>query len=383
MNKVYKVVWNASLGIWVAVSELAKGKTKSRCSVEASCSQNQQLENVSLSSAFNYKTLSLAIFTVFTANFAHAGYYAGNSGGCGGTTELADTVAIGSAGGGNTNTTGSQATGGGNNVGNAACVYSDAAMAIGNTARAYSYSSIAIGSGAQAGQPSQANGTSHGTNGNGLNGSSAMAIGNDAKAIGIGTTAIGRLAQTNADRTTVIGSQSYIKNSGSTNSIIIGNNTEIGDITTAVTNATAIGQGGKILATGGTTVGQGAEVSIAGSVAIGQGAKTTAIGDAGFLTGSTAPASVVSVGGGTTTATRRIQNLADGANAQDAVTVAQLDKAYDDTNGRLASVLGGNATYDSSTNIYTAPTNIGGTGKTTVDAAIKAARTEVTKGRSS
>ena len=96
MNKVYKVVWNASLGIWVAVSELAKGKTKSRCSVEASCSQNQQLENVSLSSAFNYKTLSLAIFTVFTANFAHAGYYAGNNNGCGSGTELADTVAIGS-----------------------------------------------------------------------------------------------------------------------------------------------------------------------------------------------------------------------------------------------------------------------------------------------
>lgn len=28
MNKVYKIVWNASLGAWIAVSELAKGKTK-------------------------------------------------------------------------------------------------------------------------------------------------------------------------------------------------------------------------------------------------------------------------------------------------------------------------------------------------------------------
>ncbi|PPB85584.1 ESPR domain-containing protein [Acinetobacter soli] len=26
MNQVYKVVWNASLGAWVAVSELAKNK---------------------------------------------------------------------------------------------------------------------------------------------------------------------------------------------------------------------------------------------------------------------------------------------------------------------------------------------------------------------
>ena len=30
MNQVYKVVWNASLGAWVAVSELAKNKTKTR-----------------------------------------------------------------------------------------------------------------------------------------------------------------------------------------------------------------------------------------------------------------------------------------------------------------------------------------------------------------
>lgn len=30
MNKVYKVVWNASLGVWVAVSEIVKGKTKTK-----------------------------------------------------------------------------------------------------------------------------------------------------------------------------------------------------------------------------------------------------------------------------------------------------------------------------------------------------------------
>lgn len=26
MNKIYKVIWNATLGTWVAVSEIAKGK---------------------------------------------------------------------------------------------------------------------------------------------------------------------------------------------------------------------------------------------------------------------------------------------------------------------------------------------------------------------
>ncbi|MEJ5038473.1 ESPR domain-containing protein [Acinetobacter johnsonii] len=30
MNKVYKLVWNATLGSWVAVSERAKGKKNQR-----------------------------------------------------------------------------------------------------------------------------------------------------------------------------------------------------------------------------------------------------------------------------------------------------------------------------------------------------------------
>ncbi|QXZ22942.1 ESPR domain-containing protein [Acinetobacter septicus] len=30
MNKAYRVIWNASLGAWVAVSELAKSKGKSK-----------------------------------------------------------------------------------------------------------------------------------------------------------------------------------------------------------------------------------------------------------------------------------------------------------------------------------------------------------------
>ncbi|OIG06919.1 hypothetical protein A7M55_16330 [Acinetobacter baumannii] len=30
MNKVYKVIWNASIGAWVATSEIAKSKTKTK-----------------------------------------------------------------------------------------------------------------------------------------------------------------------------------------------------------------------------------------------------------------------------------------------------------------------------------------------------------------
>ncbi|WP_323052801.1 ESPR domain-containing protein [Acinetobacter sp. WCHAc060025] len=30
VNKIYRVIWNTSLGIWMAVSELAKSNTKSK-----------------------------------------------------------------------------------------------------------------------------------------------------------------------------------------------------------------------------------------------------------------------------------------------------------------------------------------------------------------
>ncbi|WHP06971.1 ESPR-type extended signal peptide-containing protein [Acinetobacter corruptisaponis] len=33
MNKVYKVVWNASIGTWVATSEIAKSKTKTKSKI--------------------------------------------------------------------------------------------------------------------------------------------------------------------------------------------------------------------------------------------------------------------------------------------------------------------------------------------------------------
>ena len=40
MNKIYKVIWNVTLGTWVAVSELAKGKTKSKTSKSGGVSKS-------------------------------------------------------------------------------------------------------------------------------------------------------------------------------------------------------------------------------------------------------------------------------------------------------------------------------------------------------
>nr|WP_307878743.1 ESPR domain-containing protein [Acinetobacter seifertii] len=47
MNKIYKVVWNASIGTWTVVSELAKSKTRTASVSSTSESSGQQNEIVS------------------------------------------------------------------------------------------------------------------------------------------------------------------------------------------------------------------------------------------------------------------------------------------------------------------------------------------------
>lgn len=78
MNKIYRVIWNATLGTWVAVSELAKSKTKNNGGVVGTNHlEPQKNPTVSAQKNVNYKLLTLAIFAVFSSTFAFAGYEAG------------------------------------------------------------------------------------------------------------------------------------------------------------------------------------------------------------------------------------------------------------------------------------------------------------------
>jgi len=61
MNKVYKVVWNASLGVWVAVSELAKSKTKNSQGVVGDIATQDIESNFASSKVFNYKARTYAL----------------------------------------------------------------------------------------------------------------------------------------------------------------------------------------------------------------------------------------------------------------------------------------------------------------------------------
>ncbi|UOB53954.1 ESPR-type extended signal peptide-containing protein [Acinetobacter junii] len=471
MNKVYKVVWNASLGIWVAVSELAKGKTKSSLKKDlANEINNGDIHSVS-QDIFFLKPLSFAIISIFTSFVAYAEVGVGGGAsssntstaisptniqcgslgqatitgttstystaiGCGTTiTNAPDSVAIGKQNTINaTNSTNQQIAdrrGGATpvNYPTGQTGYTSASVALGTLNSTGAGGGVAIGNGNQVegefhgvaigqgnrttngyavglGVGNLASGTSSVSVGtaNQATGNTAIAVGRQSYAKGDNSIAVGNIATSDGKSSIAIGDASL---STTVDSISLGRNAKSGFGGSTDVNAIAIGadstsyaygvalgngatadQSGFTSTNGGiaigsaanteagtlagialgnsakvsgsavnsVAIGKDANASVNNSVALGAGSTTTAQSGNSFLT-NVAPSAtngVVSVG--TSGATRRIQNVADGAALTDAVNVAQLDKAYDDAHSRLATALGGGATYDPVTNAYTAPT---------------------------
>ncbi|MCU4583221.1 hypothetical protein KTJ32_19705, partial [Acinetobacter gyllenbergii] len=349
MNKVYKVVWNASLGAWVAVSELAKTKTKTGGSVGQVVSLEQQEQQNGFSLFFNYKSLSLAIFAVFTTTFAFAGYEAGN--GSATTRANCTRTSVG---------TGGEAAGIAiNNESGIACASAIESIAIGANIAAQGEQSTVLGndviastSAIQAvviGSNFNANPvTSNGKGGVAI-GSGLSAAHSSAIADGQGTLALGSSGDGTTINGTTYNQQGPDAKATYSAAIMAGAKTTAG-----ADRSIAFGVGAQTGASAvdGVALGTGANASVANSVALGGGSTTTAPSGTGYITNSAAPTSVVSVGSAANL--RRIQNVADGAADQDAVTVAQLK----DVNNRAVgntTALGGGATYNAATDTYTAP----------------------------
>ena len=160
MNKIYKIVWNASLGAWVAVSEIAKGKTKANSGTVGDIVIDQKNE-ITIKKSFNYKVLSVAVFTILTPSFAFsavgnnsidsracsaaAAYSTGDIAvGCGSDSTGTNSIAIG----GNATTkvaTGSTQGGQSIAIGYDAQTKGDQSVGLGANVRASGNSSIAIG----------------------------------------------------------------------------------------------------------------------------------------------------------------------------------------------------------------------------------------------
>ncbi|MFW1786393.1 beta strand repeat-containing protein, partial [Acinetobacter nosocomialis] len=375
MNKIYKVVWNASIGTWTVVSESAKSKTKTRGSVGQITSLELQ-QSSSLVRLFNYKVLSLAIITIIVPSITFAGVtnngtgnFTGVTGACSSTSTPSTAITIGTSSS-NTPVTCASAeysiavgqstiasAAGATAFGSGSRATNISAVALGNDANATGKSAIAIGGGQggndATGQSAQATGTfavavghnavANNTNSLALGSGGSSDIGTGVAANGVqagaaGATALGGNAtagaQALATDSIAIGGESKV-NTGATNSIAIG---KTAIVSTNISNAVVLGSG--------------ATVSVNNSVALGAGSTTTAPTGTGYITNSAAPTSVVSVGSATNT--RRIQNVADGAADSDAVTVAQLK----DVNNRAVgntTALGGGAAYNPATDVYTAP----------------------------
>ena len=333
MNQMYRVVWNKTKNMYVVVSELA--------------------------STVNGKAMKAGVLGAVLAVTAFAGpvHAALNEAGTGGDTN----VAWGKS---------SSATG------------ADSVV-IGSSASAEGANTVAQGTGALA---KEANSVAIGANAS-TTGENAVAIGTGSKSGSAGnsgqsTVAIGGSAQATSNRAVAIGDSAKSSWYG----VAIGARVEA--------NPTSVAIGG------GYNAAEAARTTMSHSVALGTYAKTTAAVDTaeatvtangtslkftGFAGDGKANGEGFVVSIGTAGKEKQIQNVAAGqitATSTDAVNGSQLHAVAGTMStiaGSVKTILGGTATV-ADTGAITM-TNIGGTGKDTVEEAIKATKTEVAAGK--
>ena len=362
MNKIYKVIWNAALQCWVAVSELgkAKGKTKSKKVLSAAAVMAVSAVGVSTNTeaAVNYATGKtfgggMAIGSSSNANTNAAAY------GHGANARALEDVAIGyktisgAPVSGSTSHSSAQASVAVGTYANATHV---ATTAIGAHASAINNFATAVGAGALA---NKENGSAFGQG--------AMATGVYATALGKGalakqdySVALGKEAAANTQLTTSIGSKT---NATGFSAIAIGSghvpatgNTVIEDIqgaqataddsmavgASALANregATALGKLSK--ATNNNAVAVGPDSVASGSWATATGASANASGQASAAFGESARAGgKKSIATGSHASASGENAIASGANAIATKNGATAVGANTEASGDKATALG-------------------------------------------
>ena len=273
MNKVFKVIWSEVRNAYVVVSEMAKSHGTKSCSTK--------------------KLLAMLIATGIMTCASVAPAMAANL--------APEDTKIEAGDGANASGEGSVA------IGNNAQASGLVAIAIGRDAVASGGDSIAIGSQTKATKIY------------------SVAIGNDIHYIGESATAVGQQAHATGDNSTAIGA--YAGSWGDYS-------TSVGAFSkTEGYMATAVGYASKANSTYGTALGDFAEAKADWGVAL--GASSVADREAGMI-GAFAPedtnsrtwkANAGAVSVGSEKITRQITNVAAGTEATDAVNVAQLQEA--------------------------------------------------------
>ncbi len=262
MNKVFKTVWNASLGVWVAVSETAAGQKKG----------SNKLKKAAANAVATVVVGAAAVAS--TGAIAYTNGYGAVSG--------AGSIAIGSSSG---NSDAQAKQQGAVAIGEGAQALDIDAVSIGKESRALISGNIAIGASAQAVEESTI-----------AIGSSAyaskkqsIAIGESANSNGESSTSLGFSAQAEGDNATTIGASSQ----AGKNSTAIGASAKatgegsiaIGQNVTAAKNQT-IGINGSALAEKSIAIGSGSKVESTGSGSVSIGFANTVRGENTFVLGS-------------------------------------------------------------------------------------------------
>lgn len=251
MNKIFKVVWNRTIGSFVVTSELAKGRVKS--SSEGAEGDVRASEEGRLKTLFRLTALSAALL-----GFSEGAWAAMNA-------KPATGGAVFAIGDGSTSANGTGALA----IGNNAQAKTNGALAIGpnstHTTIANSNNSIAIGVNLQAtGQKAIGIGTD--TN---VNGTSAIAIGNNDS---------GRITNQGVSGDGAIGVGSNLTVRGN-NAIAVGTEAQAKEISTVAVGANTQATGVEAVA-----IGKGAQATKKSSIAIGK--NTQAAEESAIVIGS-------------------------------------------------------------------------------------------------
>ncbi|OBE11036.1 adhesin [Acinetobacter baumannii] len=374
MNKVYKVIWNASIGAWVATSEIAKSKTKTKSktlNVSAAvlsgviCFAPNTFAGTNTEGGIGQGT-SISGTTSCREGSANTANQKDIAIGCGAQTQDRTGSNIANRNNPYNNSTGAYAgamkQGGAISVGTGAVVEKGLGTAIGSYATTQGISGVAIGTGALSsgntalavGRQSAATADFSQAIGNvaAATGKGSLAIGHSATAEGYRSIAIGSPDIENADpvagqvgaayqpkmATKATGKDSIAFGGGAVateeNALAIGAFSESkGKKSVAIgtgakaqkDNAVVIGDQAEASFEGGVAIGKGARSEAENSIALGKDSKASQATGESYLTKQSAPTGVLSIGDIGTE--RRIQNVADGAADSDAATVRQLKAA--------------------------------------------------------
>ncbi|UMO41896.1 trimeric autotransporter adhesin Ata [Acinetobacter baumannii] len=374
MNKVYKVIWNASIGAWVATSEIAKSKTKTKSktlNVSAAvlsgviCFAPNAFAGTNTEGGIGQGT-SISGTTSCREGNANTANQKDIAIGCGAQTQDRTGSNIANRNNPYNNSTGAYAgamkQGGAISVGTGAVVEKGLGTAIGSYATTQGISGVAIGTGALSsgntalavGRQSAATADFSQAIGNvaAATGKGSLAIGHSATAEGYRSIAIGSPDIENADpvagqagaayqpkmATKATGKDSIAFGGGAVateeNALAIGAFSESkGKKSVAIgtgakaqkDNAVVIGDQAEASFEGGVAIGKGARSETENSIALGKDSKASQATGESFLTKQSAPTGILSIGDIGTE--RRIQNVADGAADSDAATVRQLKAA--------------------------------------------------------